>query len=91
MKRTRKEPVTSSHADALPREIGRPATNALAFMGVTRLSQLTNMTEKEVLALHGVGPKAVRILREILQEGGRSFREPPSTSTTRRGGTDSFR
>nr|WP_260408155.1 DNA-binding protein [Planomonospora venezuelensis] len=42
--------------------------------GYTRLEQLTGVTEAELLALHGVGPKAVRILRDTLAERGLSFR-----------------
>ncbi len=44
--------------------IGRPATSALAEVGVTALSDLDGWTETELLALHGVGPKAIRLLRE---------------------------
>ncbi|MCC6705729.1 MAG: hypothetical protein IT334_12685 [Thermomicrobiales bacterium] len=54
----------------LPREIGRPATSALGVIGVTRLAQLTEYTAKDLLALHGFGPKALRILREKLGEHG---------------------
>jgi predicted flap endonuclease-1-like 5' DNA nuclease len=61
--------------DGLPAGIGRPATGALALAGYTRLEQLTRITEREVLALHGVGPKAVRILRERLSERGLAFRD----------------
>jgi DNA-directed RNA polymerase alpha subunit len=60
----------------LPREIGRPATGALAAIGIDRLEQLTTLTEKELLAVHGVGRKAVRILRETLAERGLAFRDP---------------
>lgn len=60
--------------DALPR-IGAPATRALNGAGYTRLSQLTETTESDLLALHGVGPKAIRILREALAERGLSFRD----------------
>ena len=56
-----------------PREIGRPATQALEAAGYSRLEQLTKVTEKELLKLHGVGPKAVRILRETLKEKGMAF------------------
>ncbi|UOR02321.1 DUF1801 domain-containing protein [Leucobacter allii] len=49
--------------DELP-SIGAPATRALVGIGVTRLSQLAGRTERELLALHGFGPKALRILRE---------------------------
>lgn len=49
--------------DALP-YIGRPAADALATIGVTKASQLKDFTEKDLLAIHGIGPKAIRMLRE---------------------------
>ncbi len=49
----------------LPR-IGAPATRALERAGVTRLDQLTRWTRAQLLATHGVGPKAVAILEEAL-------------------------
>ncbi|GAA3152997.1 hypothetical protein GCM10010466_49990 [Planomonospora alba] len=55
--------------------IGAPARRALAVAGHTRLEQLTAVTEAELLALHGVGPKAVGILRDALAGRGLSFRE----------------
>ncbi len=57
----------------LPR-IGSPATNALREIGVTTLEGVRRMSEKELLALHGVGPKAVRILKEALAERGQTLR-----------------
>jgi 8-oxo-dGTP pyrophosphatase MutT (NUDIX family) len=48
----------------LPKEIGNPATSALLNIHVRSLAQVREMSDKELLALHGVGPKAVRILRE---------------------------
>lgn len=59
-------------APALP-AISAPATRALLGAGYTRLAQLTKVTEEELLALHGVGPKAIRILREALAEEGKRF------------------
>lgn len=56
----------------LPR-IGAPATRALTAEGLTRLEQLTAVTEADVAALHGVGPRALRILREALNQAGLSF------------------
>jgi predicted flap endonuclease-1-like 5' DNA nuclease len=44
--------------------IGRPARDALAVAGVTRMTDLAAWTERDLLALHGVGPKAIRLLRE---------------------------
>lgn len=58
----------------LPRGIGRPATNALAVQGYTRLDDVTRLSEKELLAMHGGGPKAVRLLSVALSERGLSFR-----------------
>ncbi|MGY1690270.1 DNA-binding protein [Geodermatophilus sp. SYSU D01105] len=57
----------------LPRSIGSPATRALTVIGVTDLRDLTGWTEGELLALHGVGPKAVSRLRDALAEHGLSF------------------
>jgi predicted flap endonuclease-1-like 5' DNA nuclease len=64
--------MTAADDDALPR-IGRPATGALAAAGITTLSQVAALSESDLLAMHGVGPKAVRILREALTERGLSF------------------
>jgi uncharacterized protein YdhG (YjbR/CyaY superfamily) len=59
--------------DELPR-IGGPATRALAAIGVTRLEQVRQHSAGELLALHGVGPRAIRILRSALAEKGMSLR-----------------
>lgn len=58
----------------LPGDIGRPATQALLGAGVTTLAQVAAHSKAELAALHGVGPKAVRILAESLEESGLSFR-----------------
>jgi hypothetical protein len=57
----------------LPAAIGAPATGALVAAGYTRLEQLAGVPERQVGELHGVGPKALRILREALRERGLSF------------------
>jgi predicted flap endonuclease-1-like 5' DNA nuclease len=65
--------VENKGKTALPK-IGNPATNALAVVGVTTLEQVTEWREKDMLKLHGVGPKAIRILKEALAEKGWSFK-----------------
>jgi predicted flap endonuclease-1-like 5' DNA nuclease len=50
----------------LPAAIGSPATRALAGAGITTLAQVADHSDGDLLALHGVGPKAVRILREAI-------------------------
>ena len=64
---------TAGTGDGFPRSIGGPATSALHHAGYERLSQLTAVTTKELLALHGFGPKALRLLRETLAERGETF------------------
>jgi predicted flap endonuclease-1-like 5' DNA nuclease len=68
----------SDHRDEtgtpLPK-ISAPATRALAGIGVTTLEQLAGFTQKELLALHGFGPKAIRILRPVMEERGIAFRD----------------
>lgn len=58
--------ATPGEVGDLPKAIGGPATRALAGAGITTLAQVAELTDAELLAMHGVGPKAVRILREAL-------------------------
>ena len=57
----------------LPRSIGAPATRALTAAGYSELSQLANVPAAELSKLHGVGPKALRLLQEALQAQGKSL------------------
>ncbi|MDF2483863.1 MAG: hypothetical protein K0R46_31 [Herbinix sp.] len=56
-------------------KIGQPAYRALINVGIETVEQLTQFTEKELLALHGFGPKALGILTKILEEEGLSLRK----------------
>ncbi|MFC5139587.1 hypothetical protein ACFPK1_15210 [Actinomycetospora rhizophila] len=51
----------------LPSAIGRTATRALADLGITTMDRVAAMSDRELLAIHGVGPKAVRLLRAPTQ------------------------
>lgn len=55
-------------------KIGRPAHSALAYAGILTLDQLTEYSEKELLALHGFGPKALGILKQVLEENHLTFK-----------------
>ena len=66
--------MSEENGTPLPK-IGAPATRALAGIGVTTVEALARYTEKELLALHGFGPKAIRILRPVMDELGVSFRD----------------
>jgi len=56
-------------------KIGEPAQRALEAAGIDTFIQLCDHSKKEILALHGVGPKAVRILNEMLVKEGLSFKK----------------
>ncbi|MDQ3790035.1 MAG: hypothetical protein M3422_22680 [Actinomycetota bacterium] len=56
-----------------PQRMGKVAPRSLAAHGYTRYEQLTTVTAKELLKIHGVGPKAIRILEEELAARGLSF------------------
>jgi hypothetical protein len=51
-------------------KMGQPALDALRHAGYTELEQLAGRDERDLLALHGFGPKAVRILQDALAQRG---------------------
>ena len=51
-------------------KIGAPATRALKTHGVHSLEQAAVLGEQALQGLHGVGPKAILILREAAEELG---------------------
>lgn len=55
--------------------IGAPATRALDREGITSLAKLKKYTQAHILSLHGVGPKAIRILQKALKKKGSSFKK----------------
>lgn len=55
------------------------AQRALANSGYTQLAQLTQARAADLLKLHGVGPKAIRLLREALAARGWSFADEQAT------------
>lgn len=57
----------------LPPGIGKPAGRALAAAGYAHLEQLARVREADLLKLHGMGPKAIGILREALTARGLAF------------------
>ena len=66
-------PAKKTAPSEFPKGVAKPAQRALASAGVTRLGQLTRFTEAELLALHGMGPKAVRLVKEALRAQGKSL------------------
>ncbi|MEO7998402.1 MAG: DNA-binding protein [Gemmatimonadaceae bacterium] len=63
---------------ASPKGVSQPATRALASIGVTKVDQLTKHRESDVAMLHGMGPKALGILKAELKSQGKSFKAQSS-------------
>jgi uncharacterized protein YdhG (YjbR/CyaY superfamily) len=57
----------------IPKNISKPAERALANAKIKDLKQLSKWSEKDVAGLHGIGPKAVEILRAALKTKKLSF------------------
>ena len=57
----------------LPVKLAASARRALAGAGISRLDQLTRMSEAEISHLHGIGPNAIKQLRQALRAKGLSF------------------
>lgn len=56
-------------------ELSKPAQRALAGKGISTLKQLSKLTLKEILDLHGIGKTAVPILKRLLAKEGLAFQK----------------
>lgn len=61
-----------------PANLSGPARQALDDAGYTTLEQVADLTTKELLNLHGVGPRTIRQLREVFAEKGMAFADERS-------------
>ena len=68
------EPIDPTQAD-LPPGLSQPALRAFAAAGYQRLEQFAGVSAAELARLHGVGPKAIRLLRAALAARGLAFRD----------------
>lgn len=59
----------------LPDAIGKTAARELALNGIASLRLVAARSRKELLAIHGVGPRAIAILGDALAAKGLGFRE----------------
>jgi hypothetical protein len=77
--------VSTEPETDLPK-LAAPARRALAGAGYTTLEQLAQAREGDIADLDGMGPNAMKTLRQALQEHGLSFRTGGDTrSVTVRG------
>jgi hypothetical protein len=64
--------TTSKQPTDLPKT-SAPAQRALAGAGIATLAQLSNYSLAQIEQLHGMGPKAIGILRQALVANGLTF------------------
>ena len=69
-----KKNVRTPGENPFPPGVSKPALRALASAGYTSVDQLANANERELAALHGMGPKALGILRSALIAKGKALR-----------------
>lgn len=79
--------MKKAQSDGVLPKIGSPAVRALEAAGYTNLKQLTKVTETELAQLHGMGPKALGILREALKAEGLSFKQGKAGEKLRKKGS----
>lgn len=60
--------------EPFPPGTGWPAIRALKeYIGVTKPEQLVKYSEAELLKLHGVGPKSIKLIKAYLKSKNLSF------------------
>jgi DNA-directed RNA polymerase alpha subunit len=57
------------------KKIGKPATRALQNSGTETLEQLAEYRENDIMDIHGIGIKAVGIIKQALAENGLAFKK----------------
>lgn len=67
------DPPIDGSAYGFPPGLSQPALRALRGAGYTSLEAVAAVSPQELLQLHGLGPKAIRLLRPALAARGLAF------------------
>ncbi|MDO8949821.1 MAG: DNA-binding protein [Actinomycetota bacterium] len=70
-------PDTNDTPSDLPAGLASPARRALSRAGYTHLEQLTAIRESDLTRLHGMGAKAIGMLKVALAARAQGFLEDP--------------
>ena len=70
--------------DDLPAGLPNPARRALTRAGYTRLDQFTQVRESDLYRLHGIGAKAIGLLRVALAARGQGLAEETADGSSTR-------
>ncbi|BAH37838.1 MAG TPA: hypothetical protein DGD08_05295 [Gemmatimonas aurantiaca] len=66
---------THPNATAFPAGLSGPALRALSTAGITSMAQLAQHSKADLAAMHGMGPKGMRMLEEELKRSGQTLRQ----------------
>ncbi len=72
-KRAAANKQTAQIKESFPPGLSQPALRALAGAGYTRLDQFAKARAEDLVRLHGMGPKAIELIRAALKEHGKSL------------------
>ena len=56
-------------------KLSKPAQRALAGAGIEVLKDLAKFTEKEIKALHGMGPSGIKEIKKVLDDNKLTFKK----------------
>lgn len=56
-------------------KLSKPARGALEYEGINDFEKLASLSKKELLSIHGIGPKTLPIVIECLNSVGMKLRE----------------
>lgn len=56
--------------------LSAPARGALDHAGISTLTELSRYSEREILKVHGMGPKSLPVLKQALRDAGMAFAKP---------------
>ncbi|WKZ29996.1 MAG: hypothetical protein QY314_04280 [Candidatus Dojkabacteria bacterium] len=56
-------------------KLSNPALQAFELVGIRYLEDLQKFSQKEILALHGVGPKTIRMLAPAMKAHNIAFKK----------------
>ena len=62
-----KSKAAEQSVNNFPAKLAAPAQRALAGAGFTRLEELAKVSEADLKKLHGIGPNALKKLRDALE------------------------
>ncbi len=68
--------LTHPNAARMPHGLSGPALRALARAGIRSTAGLARWTEADLAALHGIGPKAIRVIKAALERRAQHLRRP---------------